>query len=292
MSTSTTGRDVILSIAKGFDDDTDNIYITRLMVLKRHDAEMLQFVKTCRELEKTVKPSAFPVAPFVVRSKIGRQKRQIVLNRLTSQHIVCLAQKDNGLKSVEDLQKDLRENLGVIEQARQKAVAQEEGIFRSCSTNQEYIIKSTNVTAVDWYKARGKTSPCEQTVARHTGGLKRPGLEKSKDVTRHVKRKSDSLLLDSDIDWENGVLDSDARKGGFKKRLKPVIIELVEETLPNNIEAEFKVKLVNDIISDAERIFDENNRFLPREKLKEKVKPIVRKATEAILLSQSIYYTV
>ena len=88
MGTSTTARDVILNIAKGFDCDDADEYIKNLTRLKRHDPEVLKLLKRSRQLEKTMKQNLFPVAGFVVRSKIGRQKRQDILNRLTAQHIV------------------------------------------------------------------------------------------------------------------------------------------------------------------------------------------------------------
>lgn len=294
MTSPTRGRDVILSIAKGFDIDTDDIshaYVNDLISLKRHDSEMLKFVKLSRELERKLKLHVFPVAPFVVRSKIGRQQRQVILNRLTSQHIVCLLQRKGGSRSVEDIQGNLGENMGIVELARQKAVEQEAQGFKACHTNQEYRTKCMNLTAIDWYKEMISSSAAPIHKHKHKGDINETETEISRNLTKDGKRKAEtSLLIDSDIDWEDGVRDSDARKFGFKKRLKPVVLELIDEAIPNSIAPELKVALVNEIITGAEKCIDDA-RNVSAEKIKEKLKPIVREATQAISHSQSIYYT-
>ena len=285
MGTSTTARDVILNIAKGFDCDDADEYIKNLTRLKRHDPEVLKLLKRSRQLEKTMKQNLFPVAGFVVRSKIVRQKRQDILNRLTAQHIVCLRLNDDNL--VKNIEKELEENQQILEQAKQRALDQEEKLFKACSTNQEYHTKSINVTAIDWYKVSNLLPA--QTLGEETEALKQTVKEKPSMVSK--KRKVGSLLLDSDIDWENGIRDSDARKNGFRKRLKPVIIDLLEEAIPNNISPELKVKLVNDIIDDTQNELFESGDYISTERMKEKLKPFIRKATETISFSQSIYYT-
>lgn len=291
MDSSTTGRDAILCIAKGFDDDGDGDYTKRLLGLKLHDPELLKFLKRSRELEKTLEQKSFPVAPFVVRSKIGRQKRQIILNRLMAQHIVCLAQNNEAL--MQDIQKDVGEAGGIIEQARKKAIHQEDTVFKSCRTNQEYHTKSVNVTAIDWYRTEAMASSTAQTSKSVPSLVQDKEGKSSREEPKGIngKRKDRSFLVDSDIDWENGVRDSDAMKMGFRKRLKPVVIELVEKAIPNSIPAEMKVKLVKGIMSDAESELLKNGAYVSSEKMKEKLKPFVRKATETISFSQSIYYT-
>jgi len=108
--------DIVLGIASGIDIDEDlSPYVHRLLLLKRQEAEFLAFLKLAKELEKTLEQRLFPVAPFVVRSSIGRQKRQMMLNRLTSQHCVCLLQRGDGNKSVGEMKQELMENVTVQE---------------------------------------------------------------------------------------------------------------------------------------------------------------------------------
>jgi hypothetical protein len=202
-----------------------------------------------------------------------------------AQHIVCLAQNNDRL--VKSVGKELDESQQILEQAKKRALDQEEKVFKACSTNQEYHTKSVNVTAIDWYRANAPSIP--HILGEETGVLKKSAEEKPKVV--NAKRKASSILLDSDIDWEDGIRDSDARKDGFKKRLKPVVIDLVDEAIPNSIAVELKVKIVNDIIADVEGELFESSRCVSTEKMKEKLKPFIRKATETISFSQSIYYT-
>jgi hypothetical protein len=279
--------DIVLGIASGLDIDEDlSPYVHRLLLLKRQEAEFLAFLKLAKELEKTLEQRLFPVAPFVVRSSIGRQKRQMMLNRLTSQHCVCLLQRGDGNKSVGEMKQELMENVTVQELAKEKALQQEEAIFKTCSSNQTYQSKTMNLNAIDWYRSiRVETDKAENVTKREVTMVPPPGMTTTK------RKASTSILLDSDIDWDHGRGDSDYKQFKTRKRIRHAVIDELEESLPNNIAPEIKIELVQDILSDAEKQIQSGEKANSDERIRLLIRPIVRKATERHRLSQSIYYT-
>ena len=279
--------DIVLGIASGLDIDEDlSPYVHRLLQFKRQEGEFLAFLKLAKELEKTLEQRLFPVAPFVVRSSIGRQRRQIMLNRLTSQHCVCLLQRGDGNKTVGEMRRELLENLTVQELAKEKALQQEEAVFKTCSTNQTYQSKTINLNAIDWYRSvRVETAKAENLTKREVTMVPPQGMKTTK------RKTSTSVLLDSDIDWDHGRNDSDFKQFKTRKRIRHAVIDELEESLPNNIAPEIKVELVQDILSDAEKQIQSGEKVNSAERIRLLIRPIVRKATERHRLSQSIFYT-
>lgn len=270
--------EAILDIARleDQDDDTGTLfispYVRRLVNLKRQDAEVLSFVKQSRELEKAVESKWLPVAPFVNRSTIGRQKRQIILSRLTCQHIMCLIQNVEGSKAMEEVLKEMDGRVYACERAKERAIEQEQEIFKSCHSNQSYTSKSMNVTAIDWYQSSMKKEQLSQSMQEDTANP-----VNTKSVKNASKRKS-SVLLDSDIDWDQGVNDSDVHKEVHRKRVKKIVLEELDQTFGNTIAPEFKLSLIHEILSDSEGKMG-NLGHVGEGKIRAIVRPLVQQAT-------------
>lgn len=249
--------EAILDIARLEDGDDDDgaplisSYVRCLAGLKRQDAKVLSFAKQSRALEKAVVAKWLPVAPFVNRSAIGRQKRQIILSRLTCQHIMCLSQDSEGSKGMEDVLKEMDERPHAFERAKERAIEQEQEIFQSCHTNQSYTSKSMNVTAIDWYKPYIQRANNEHLSQPMQEDKKGSSPVDGRHATKGSKRKS-SVLLDSDIDWDQGVTDSDVQRNRTAKRVKKIVLEELDQTFGNTLAPEFKVTLINEILSDSE----------------------------------------
>ena len=272
--------EAILDIARLEDRDDDDgapfisSYVQSLAGLARQDAKVLSFAKESRALEKAVAPAWLPVAPFVNRSAIGRQKRQIILSRLACQHVMCLIQDVEGCRAVEDVLKEMGERPQACERAKERAIEQEREIFQSCHTNQSYASKSMNVTAIDWYKQFTQREDNEHPMQE---GKKGHSPVDGRHATNASKRKS-SVLVDSDIDWDQGVNDSDVQRNRTAKRVKRIVLEELDQTFGTTLAPEFKVTLINEIITESEGKMRDLGRSEDG-KIRAIIRPYVHKAT-------------
>eukprot|EP00890_Picochlorum_soloecismus_P002000 jgi/Picsp_1/2800/NSC_01026-R1_---NA--- len=271
-------RDAILELASGKrDTDEDENYVTFLGLQSRSPA-LLAYLRVSKELQSLLEPKEIPVAPFVNKSKVSRVARQAVLQKLVAQHIVLQMQTPTTHHDAKEIYTLAKEHGDVVKKASDRAIKQEESIFKECKSNEVYKMRCSHQSALDWFR---NDNPSTETAAKTGGEQNQSAIKQSIQNQIHQKRKA--LLLEGDLEWEVAEKTKRQRLEKCQSKIKKLAVDLLDKDLKSQsccLEPERKSQVIGEILEKLFNEFKPNTLLEGRKEVALRLQELVRSKTK------------
>lgn len=255
-------------------------------VQSRVSSATLAFLRECRTLEKRVPPKAFDLKdvpgamPYVPGAVVGRERRRVIVNRLTSQHAVCLLMKVLGRTELIPADEAFRKlgtkkGQAIWKWAKTKAVEQEQAVFGPVKgpSATMYAAKAGKLGALDYWAVKFDEVDEDDGADDMNGTITKKRTRETNDAS-DANKATPAPLEEWELDF---AAIRASRKAGMHRKLKPVIMQLIDgdEHLAS-LGSEAKLRLLRAVQATCERDVDPaRTRWLGDEKLASLLGPII-----------------
>ena len=278
-------------------------WVGRLASQPRVAPSCLAWLKMCRELQRRIPDKAFKEVDvtYVPGAAVGREKRRMLVHRLQVQHAVCMLmnlRQREELFGVEEAFRLLGQKKGqaVFRWAKERALEQELSIFGHGKgpTPPVYASLAGKLSALDWWEARFQEGSQRINEEDEDGGSgtrhnEDGGKMNEKGIAADANNKRKRDLEECELDFE---AIRERRRSGMHKKLKPVIMELIDEQMVGSLAPERKLDLLEHVQAMCDKgMTPQTTLRCDSEQLRAMLAPIVLKATEPIRHVQKLQYT-
>lgn len=232
--------------------DEDENYVAFLLALQSRNPAKLDYLRVSKELQSLLDPREIPVAPFVNKSKVSRVSRQAVLLKLVSQHIVLQLQTPTTHHDAKEIYTLTKEHKDVVLMASDRAVQQEESLFKQCKSNEVYKMRCSHQSALDWFR---NDNPSSETAPKARVEPKQHAINKSIKIQNDQKRKA--VLLEGDLEWDVAEKTKMQRLEKCQSKIKKLAVDLLDKELKSQscvLDPEKKSQFIGEVL---EKLFSE-----------------------------------
>lgn len=240
-----------MELASGKRDiDEDENYVAFLSASR--SPALLDYLRVSKDLQSLLDPRDIPTVPFVNKSKVSRVSRQAVLLKLVSQHIVLQLQTPTTHYDAKEIHKLTKEHKDVVVTASDRAVKQEELLFKQCKSNEVYKMRCSHQSALDWFR---NDNPSPEKTPKAGVEQNQSAINESTKKWNDQKRKA--VLLEGDLEWEVAEKSKMQRLEKCQSKIKKLAVDLLDKDLKSRscvLEPEKKSQLIGEIL---EKLFSE-----------------------------------